>query len=83
MLLICRAVTGDDAAVNEEDDEEQHSATAPPPNRQGGHKHITIRQWAAYYLQIRDPSPDQQRLQRLQRLFEVSFFYFHHSGCNT
>ena len=72
MFLICKAGTGNDAAVNEEDEEEQHSATAPPPNRQGGHKHITIHQWAAYYLQIRDPSPD-----------EVCLFDVHHSGCCT
>ena len=79
MLLICSAVMGQNAVVNEQDDEEQHSASAPPANRQ---KHITIRQWAAYYLQIRDPSPDGQRLQRLQRLFEVRLFDVHYSGCN-
>ena len=79
MLFICSAVTGQNAAVAEEDDEEQHSASAPPAGRQ---KHITIRQWAAYYLQIRDPSPDEHRLQRLQRLFEVRLFDVHHSGCN-
>ena len=65
---------GHDAAVTEEDDEEQHSATAPPPNRQVG---------PAYYLQIRDFSPDGHRLQALQRLYEVSLFDIHRSGCST
>ena len=37
----------------------------------GNKRQVTIRQWAAYYLQLRDPSPDGHRLQRLQRLFEV------------
>ena len=47
-----RAVTPENLPVDEaEDDEEQHSAIAPPPVKKG---HITIRQWAAYYLQIKE-----------------------------
>ena len=53
--------------------EEQHTATAPPDEDGPKMRHVSIRQWAAYYLQIREPSPDDHRLQRLQRLFEVPF----------
>lgn len=65
--MVCRAVTADDAAEeeeDEEDDEEQHCAFAPRRCLDG---QITIRQWAAYYLGIRGPVPDEQRF------FEVHY----------
>ena len=71
MQLQCRVDTRQTAeTAADEEDEEQHSETAPP--NEVKQKHVSIREWAAYYLQIRDPSPDEHRLQRLQRLFEVS-----------